>query len=43
MSVTEFATWSPIGTYVVVTKTYIPITSQGCNRLFTNSSAAAAN
>ena len=43
VSVTEFATWSPIGTSVVVTKTHIPITSQGCNRLFKNSSAAAAN
>ena len=34
VSVTEFATWPPICTSVVGTEIYIPITSQGCNRLF---------
>ncbi len=32
--VTQFATWSPICTSVVSTEIHIPITSQGCNRLF---------
>ena len=41
--VTEFATWSPICTFGVDTEVHIPITSQGCNRLFKNSSAVAAN
>jgi len=34
VSVTQFATWSPIVTSGVGTKIHIPITSQGCNRLF---------
>ena len=41
--VPEFATWSPIYASVVGTEVHIPITSQGCNRLFNNSSAAATN
>ena len=32
--VAEFATWSPICTSVVGNEIHIPITSEGCNRLF---------